>query len=84
MLMHSIQLLRLAEEKITDWKSYRRLMRIIQQVDTDFGTTPWAYDTVLQKLSLNPVSFTHQNVSGSSFDFGKCSDSFISSNNLCS
>jgi len=39
---------------------------------------------VLQKLSLNPVSFSHQNFSGSSFDFGKCSESFISSNSLCS
>ena len=58
-------------------------MRIIQQIDTDFGTTPWAYDTVLPRLSLNPVSFPHQNFSGSSFDFGKCSDSFISSKSLC-
>ena len=84
MFMHSIRLLRLAEEKVTDWKSFRWLMKIIQELDTDFGTTPWAYDIVLQKLSLNPVSFSHQNFSGSSFDFGKCSDSFISSNSLCS
>ena len=83
-LLHSIRLLRLAEEKVTDWKSYRWLIKIIQELNTDFGTTPWAYDTVLQKLSLNPVSFSHQNFSGSSFDFGKCSESFISSNSLCS
>ena len=84
MFMHSIRLLRLAEEKVTDWKSFRWLMKIIQELDTDFGTTPWTYDIVLQKLSLNPVSFSHQNFSGSSFDFGKCLDSFISSNSLCS
>ena len=67
MFMHSILLLRLAEEKVTDWKSFRWLMKIIKELDTDFGTTPWAYDIVLQKLSLNPVSFSHQNFSGSSF-----------------
>ena len=84
LLLHSLHLLRLADEKVTDWKSHRWLLRIIQQLDTDFGTTPWAYDIVLQRLSLNPVSFPHQNFAGLSFDFGKCSNSFISSNSLSS
>jgi hypothetical protein len=32
-------------------------MKIIQELDTDFGTTPWAYDIVLQKRSLNQGFF---------------------------
>jgi len=81
-LLHSISLLYFAEPRVKDWKYHRQLLRIIQNFDKELSNTPWAYDTVLNSLSLNPVSFSHQNVSSSTFDFGKCVDSFITANCL--
>ena len=81
-LLHSISLLYFAEPRVKDWKYHRQLLRVIQNLDKEHSNRPWAYDTVLNSLSLNPVSFSHQNVSSSTFDFGKCVESFITANSL--
>ena len=81
-LMHSISLLYLNEYRVADWKYHRQLIKVIQHLDKEFGSNAWAYDTVLRSLSLDPLNFNHQSIAGSTFDFGRCVENFITSDCL--
>ena len=81
-LMHSISLLYLNEYRVADWKYHRQLIKVIQHLDKEFGSNAWAYDTVLKSLSLDPLNFNHQSIAGSTFDFGRCVENFITSDCL--
>ena len=81
-LMHSISLLYLNEYRVADWKYHRQLIKVLQHLDKEFGSNAWAYDTVLRSLSLDPLNFNHQSIAGSTFDFGRCVENFITSDCL--